>query len=111
MTLYHGTTDESAKALTERGWEPNKWWPGGQCGQRRYLYLTNFPENASWYAEEKGSSAVVAVRDVPLGHLAVDPEDGTKDTVEEELSNPHGLPGSVVLTKPLPASHFSILTV
>lgn len=109
MTLYHGTSDDAARALLDRGWEPNKWHSGGQCGQTRYLYLTNMPENAKWFAEEKGSDTVVVVKDVPIEYLEVDPEDGVAETVEEELSNPHGLPGNVVLTKALPASHFSIL--
>ena len=109
VTLYHGTTDDAAKALLDQGWEPNKWSGGGQRGQTQYLYLTNVPENAQWYAEEKGSDTIVTVKDVPVEYLAVDPEDGIAETVAEELSSRLGLPGNVVLTQALPASQFSIL--
>ena len=81
VTLYHGTTVESAARLIAEGWRPHSGDVGGQCGQPRFLYLTNHPENALWFAQEKGGDAVVAV-DVPLAFLAVDPEDGMEDTVE-----------------------------
>ena len=105
ITLYHGTTKDSADALLASGWAPNSWTGGGNCGQRHYLYLTNGAENAMWFANEKGGDTVVEVS-VPEECLKVDPEDGIADTVALELANHHGLPGSVVLTRALPADRF-----
>jgi hypothetical protein len=104
-TLYHGTCSD---ILTKTGWEPNSGQQGGNMGQTRYLYLTSGPEDAMWFAEEKGCSTVLVVRDVPADALIVDPEDGTYDTVEDELNSPHGLPGKVALTRALGPEHFSV---
>jgi hypothetical protein len=108
-TLYHGTCREYADILLKSGFVPGQVSAGGNQGQSRYLYLTNEPENARWFAEEKGCDVVLIVQDIPANLLRVDPEDGIGATVEEELSNQHGLPGSVVLKGTLPASHFSEL--
>jgi RNA:NAD 2''-phosphotransferase len=108
ITLYHGTTPDSAQAITKNGWSPRSAAMGGNCGQSRYLYLTTEYEDALWFAQEKGSDTVLEVRDVPLSMLEVDPEDGTYDTVEEEISSSLGLPGKLVLTRSLPAENFSI---
>lgn len=104
--LYHGTCPANAAALIANGWEPRSGQQGANMGQSRYLYLTTGKEDALWFAEEKGCSTVIEIRDVPKAFLRVDPEDGTGDTVDDELHLPHGLPGKVVLTRPLPASHF-----
>lgn len=98
ITLYHGTTQESASELMTNGWNPHQGRTGGQCGQAKYLYLTNIPENALWYAEQKGDDTIIEV-EVPLSFLKVDPEDGISDTVLEELNDTHGLPGNVVCFK------------
>lgn len=104
--LYHGCCEDSADNLVARGWSPNSWTSGGNMGDRRYLYLTTGEEDALWFANEKGCDSIVAVTNVPIDCLIVDPEDGTWDTVEEELSNKNGLPGKVALTKSLSAKHF-----
>jgi hypothetical protein len=103
VTLYHGTSDESADALLARGWQPNMWPSGGHCGQPKFLYLTTTPENAAWYANEKGSERVVAVT-VPVSSLLVDPEDGMDDTVAGELLME---PGNLVLREAMPAEAFA----
>lgn len=108
LTLYHGTTPEAAEALALNGWRPNVAAPGANQGQSRYLYLSTHYEDALWFAEQKGSDVVVRLENVPVGMLAVDPEDGTGDTVEAEISSPHGLPGKLVLTRPLAAEHFTV---
>lgn len=77
-------------------------------GQNRYLYLTTGYEDALRFANQKGSDTVVKVIDVPLSYLTVDPEDGSYDTVEQELNSPHGLPGKVALTNPLGPEHFKL---
>jgi len=104
--LYHGTCPSNADVLIENGWAPNLIAQGANMGQTRYLYLTTHPEDALWFAEQKGCSSIVEVRDVPIASLRVDPEDGIADTVEDEISNGFGLPGKLVLTKPLGADHF-----
>lgn len=109
VTLYHGTCPESAAVLLEDGWTPNSGSVGGNVGQAKYLYLTTEPGDARWFANEKGCDTILMLRDVPVSVLAVDPEDGTEDTVREELNKSTGLPGKVVLTKPLAANHFSVL--
>ena len=105
VMLYHGTTDANAARLLRDGWHPRSGCAGSQCGDPRFLYLTNIPENALWYATEKGGDALLAV-EVPLAWLIVDPHDGVADDVRAELSLPHGLPGNVCLTRALKASAF-----
>lgn len=108
VTLFHGTCPESAQVLMARGWQPNSGYIGGNMGQPRYLYLTNHPANAAWYTEERGCNTVLQVT-VPLSQLRVDPEDGSHDTVAEELSWDHDLPGVVVATQALPPSAFTLV--
>src|SRR5271154_2669547 len=109
ITLYHGTCPENAETLIQNGWKPNQVSMGGNAGQTKFLYLTDEPQNALGYAEEKGCNTLVEVSRVPVSYLAVDPEDGSSETVEEELNKDLGLPGNVILTKPLPAAHFKIV--
>ena len=104
--LYHGTCQENAERIVREGWTPNSGALGGNAGQTRYLYLSNVPENALWFAQEKGCDIVITVTNVPTSYLRVDPEDGIADTVEDELNNPNGLPGSVVLFRSLGPEHF-----
>jgi len=105
--LFHGTCAQSAKSLLSYGWSPDRGRSGGNLGQARFLYLTNDPENALWFAQEKGCGVVLRV-EVPMKHLQVDPEDGTHETVKDELSMAFGLPGSVVATRAIPATCFSV---
>lgn len=104
LTLYHGTTEESAAELCLNGWAPRSRSAGSQCGNPALLYLTNHPENALWYADQKGDVAVVEVS-LDAGALRVDPDDGSHDTVAEELAG--SVPGSVVAHGPIPASAFT----
>lgn len=104
MILYHGTTRESAEILMKNGWKPDSWTQGNHCGQTKFLYLTNEPENALWYSQEKGECIVLDVI-VDIEDLKVDPEDGICDLLEDELKLDVG---NVVLTKSLMASNFSI---
>jgi len=109
VNLYHGTCADSASILIKSGWKPRSGFSGGNVGQPNYLYLTNMKENARWFAEEKGCSTVLLVKNVPLSFLKVDPEDGIADTVEQELNNKFGLPGYVVSTKHIKARNFKIV--
>ena len=107
VTLYHGTTKASAERMIREGWWPHSHPSGGQCGNPAWLCLTNDPENALWYAQEKGCNTVVEVQ-VPKSFLRVDPHDGVEDTVDAELNNTLNLPGCVVCTKPLQPESFHI---
>lgn len=109
--LYHGTCPDNAESLINKGWQPRSGTRGGNFGQTRFLYLTTGKENALWYAGEKGCDSLVAVENIPLDYLDVDPEDGTWENVEEEIrrSAANGSPGCLVLKKPLPAEHFKLI--
>jgi hypothetical protein len=106
VTLYHGTSDARAATLLRNGWEPLSGSAGGQQGQTRFLYLTTTPENARWYAREKGSSRVLRVI-VPRAYIALDPEDAASDSVDGELNLPSGLPGNFVLKTAVGGSAFA----
>jgi hypothetical protein len=103
ITLYHGTDRESGDRMLKSGWSPRAKGSSRNGGSARYLYLTNEPENASWYADRTDDGVVLTVR-VPYRDLLVDPEDGVGD-VEDELTGP--VPGNLVVTAPLAASAFS----
>ena len=106
--LYHGTTSENAEALLRNGWRPNESSVGANNGRPEYLYLSTDQVDAAFYGymNDEYEHTVLAVRDVPLAALAVDPEDSQTSTVEEELALAAIFPGRVLLTKPIPASHF-----
>lgn len=99
--LYHGTT-----SLLTYGWSPNSGCPGANCGQSKYLYLTNNPENAKWFAEQHGDSVVLELIDIAEKWLLVDPEDGYKNSVSDELSGK--MPGNVVLIRAIGSAHFRV---
>lgn len=109
--LYHGTTSSSAKRLLQDGWQPGSGVSTGNRGNSRYLYLTNGMENAAAYAGQIGGDVVLRVRNVPKSVLKVDPEDGSHDTVEEELGSSMGLPGNVVAFRPIDAEAFEKVEV
>lgn len=106
--LYHGTCPDNAESLVEHGCSPGSGVRGANMGQVRYLYLSTGFEDAMWFAEQKGCGTVVEVRDVPMGHLIVDPEDSASDTVPEELNLRSGLPGKLALVRTLGPAHFRV---
>lgn len=107
ITLYHGTTIDRAESLIQKGWSPNNGIVGANLGNKKYLYVTNVVENALWFAEQNGGATVVKIDNVPISYLKVDPEDGTEETVEQELNKKYGLPAYLVLYKSLTFDHFS----
>lgn len=110
LTLYHGTSLSSAKNLIKNGWEPrSNRYMGSQQGNPVYLYLTTDIEDAEWFADEKENGVVIKVENIPLSYLKVDPEDGVGDTIDDEINSQHGLPGKLVLYKPLHSNHFSFV--
>lgn len=112
LTLYHGTTPSSAENLMKNGWHPNSGHIGSQMGQTRYLYLTSLPENASWYAEEKGSSTVLAVK-VHKSDLIVDPEDGVGSNLDDEWrsTSQYKIPANFALKNSLPDNAFTLYVI
>lgn len=111
MRLFHGTTKEYAKMLLENGWTPNRVSSGGNSGQSRFLYITDSPDNALWFSEQKGDNIVLEVVDISIEDLRVDPEDGINETVEEELNQViQGVkyPAYLVLFKSLGPAHFKL---
>jgi len=109
IILYHGTTEDAAASLMSGGWKPGLSVVGANQGQARLLYLTNVPENALWFAQEKGGETVLKVR-VPLEYLMVDPEDGIGDNVADEFDKTRqwNLPACLASWRPLPAECFEV---
>lgn len=105
MNLYHGTTKENALKLLENGWAPFQVSSGANGGNPKFLYVTNEPENALWFAEQKGDNVVLEICDLDVDALKVDPEDGTGETVSEELflSSKTKCPAYLVAFKPISA--------
>ena len=105
--LFHGTTEDSAAALLANGWKPGSGPVGGNMGQPCYLYLSTEPEDALWFANEKGAGAVLKVV-IPFDWLKVDPEDGISETVEDEMNSSHGVPGKLVAVSALGPERFEV---
>ena len=59
LILYHGTCEGNGKNLIENGWKPTNSWYGGNMGNPNYLYLSSEPQDALWFAEEKGCNTAV----------------------------------------------------
>ena len=111
--MYHGTSSGSAQSLIKNGWKPNSGFVGGNFGNAKYLYLTNEPENAMWYANESGNDTVVKVSDVPIEFLRPDPEDEAGYTMTElfdRINHPmFPSPSCFISTRELSSDYFSIL--
>jgi hypothetical protein len=111
ITVYHGTCESSAKVLISQGFDPERSpKPGANQGRRGLLYVTTVPENALWFAEQNDCSTVVKIHNVPLSALIVDPEDGSADSVSEEISQAEKwhLPAYLALRHRLSPEHFSL---
>jgi len=109
LTLYHGTCRENANNLVENGWKPiNK--SGSNMGNPNYLYLSSEPEDALWFAEEKGCNTVVEVKDIPIEFLRPDPEDEAGFTMSDLLNriDTTGYPAKFALFQSLDNKHFKI---
>ena len=113
LTLYHGTCESNGKNLIENGWKPINSGYGGNMGNPNYLYLSSEPEDALWFAEEKGCNTVIEVINIPIDYLRPDPEDEAGFTMKELLDriDTNGFPVKFILTKPLDNSHFKLYNV
>lgn len=111
ITLYHGTCLTNGENLIQNGWKPINKTYGGNMGNPNYLYLTSEPEDALWFAKEKGCNTVVIVKNIPISFLRPDPEDEAGFSMDDLLDrmNDNGLPSKFVLTKELNSKHFEII--
>ena len=111
VVLYHGTTEESAVAISRDGWKPGDSKRGANFGQNRYLYCTTDPQNALWFANENSGESILKI-EARVKHLIVDPEDGAGEHVLEEalISLANGLPANFATTHEVSASSISILS-
>lgn len=105
MALYHGTTPASAKALSHEGWEPGSGERGCQYGKTSLLYVSNTPEQALWYSEQKSSREIVVISFRPKD-VIVDPDDGCGEHFLEEYlaSLSYKTPGNFAIPSQIPAS-------
>ena len=117
VTLYHGTSAASASRLQTDGWSPDAASAGANMGQSRYLYLTSEPEDALWFAEQKGENTILELRNVSCDMLKFDPEDGDYDEEKYQIvenamtvirSGQLSMPIKFVLTKACSAATFSL---
>lgn len=113
FTLYHGTCSNNGVKLIEHGWEPKNVAYGSNMGNPNYLYLSSEPEDALWFAEEKGCNTVIQVSNIPIDYLRPDPEDEAGFTMIELLDRIDNTssPAKFILTKPLNKSHFTLYSI
>jgi hypothetical protein len=111
IKLYHGTSFENATKLAQHGWNPNYGFVGGNMGNPKYLYLTNFIENAQWFAEEQYDKPTIIEINIPIDKLKVDPEDGIGENVQDELniSKKQGTPAYLATPYPISAGNIKIV--
>ena len=109
LTLYHGTCN--GENLIKNGWKPNTGYVGSNMGNPNYLYLSSEPQDALWFAEEKGCNIVIEIVDIPIDYLRPDPDDEAGFSMKELLDriNNSKLPSKFILTKQLNNKHFKLL--
>ena len=109
LTLYHGTCKENADNLFENGWKPSN-RIGSNMGQGQYLYLSSEPEDALWFAQEKGCDTVVEVKDILIELLRPDPEDEAGFSMNDLLRriDETGFPAKFALHQELNSQYFRI---
>lgn len=109
LTLYHGTCEQNSKKLIENGWEPINTY-GSNMGNPNYLYLSSDPEDALWFAEEKGCNTIIKINNIPIEYLRPDPEDEAGFTMKDLLKTMDNnlLPAKFILTKSLNNKHFEL---
>lgn len=110
LVLYHGTSRSHAESMLAKGWEPRTGRSGPNGGRPSLLYLTNFPENAGWYADRTDDPVVLRVV-VHKNQLVVDPEDGIGNSVDEELamSARSKMPVLLAARTAIPAESFTMI--
>ena len=111
ITLYHGTCLNNANELVKNGWKPNIYGSGSNMGDANYLYLSSDPDDALWFANEKGCQTIIELKNIPLDFLIPDPEDEAGFTMLELLQriNNTNYPAKFALYKELPSEFFKII--
>ena len=103
LTMYHGTSAGNEKRLLENGWKPNMVSSGSEQGNPAYLYVSNTPEGAEWYASGKGNpESVLEIVNIPKSYLGIDPEEYISTDIDKELKQNT----SFTIRKPLSKEHF-----
>lgn len=105
LTLYHGTCSENAEKLVNSGWEPRVTGYGANMGNPKYLYLSNEPLDALWFANSRGCDSVVQLTDVPIELLSPDPEDEAGYSMQDLLNRSWG-PSKFILKGKLGSEYF-----
>jgi len=108
LTLYHGTCEANGKNLIENGWKPLNNGYGGNMGNPKYLYLSSEPEDALWFAEEKGCNTVIMLLNIPIENLRPDPEDESGFSMSELINRIDKFPAKFILTIPLDKTYFKL---
>lgn len=110
ITLYHGTCEDNAISLIKQGFKPLTQSMGSNMGNPNFLYLSSDPQDALWFAEEKGCDTIIMVNNIPLNYLRPDPEDEAGFTMNDLLDriDNHDLPSKFILTKELGSKHFTL---
>ena len=115
VDLYHGCSEYSVNYFIQYGWKPRHIDSiGSNMGRGDLLYLSSFWEDALWFAQEKGESSIIKVKNIPISYLIFDPEDGDPDLYDYKIENAittikkGELPVKLALTKPLSKEHFEI---
>ena len=86
---------------------------GGNMGKPNYLYLTSDPQDALWFAQEKGCNTIVEVSNITINYLKPDPDDEAGFTMEELLDRMKTtkFPSKFILNKPLEKSYFKLYDI
>ena len=110
FTLYHGTCKENAVSLLQNGWKKG-FASGGNMGQGKYLYVSSDPEDALWFAQEKGCNCVLKIKNVSADSLIPDPEDEAGYTLNDLFKriNTTNFPAKFAVVKPLPKENFELI--
>ncbi len=112
LTLYHGTCPENANELINNGWKPSDGGMGANMGNPKHLYLSSEPEDALWFAQEKGCGTLVEIKNIPIEYLRPDPEDEAGYKMGELINRikTTQFPAKFILTQPLDSNHFGMYT-
>lgn len=112
ITLYHGTCVGNANNLIKNGWNPNLVSIGSNMGNPKYLYVSSSPEDALWFANQKGCDVVLEI-EVTKDVIKPDPEDEDGFTLIELIDRMEKtkLPSKFIITKPISSDKISIKSI
>lgn len=108
ITLYHGTCKINSQQLLKNGWKPNSSSQGSNMGQTKYLYVTTEPEDAMWFANQKGCNSIIEIT-TTIDNIIPDPEDEAGYTKTELLNDKSGMARKFVIFKPISKSQIKLV--